>query len=84
MKECLEIPFKDLKEVTYTNPDHEIDDLEWSFINQISRATGFFLARIKVLQAKKLKHSKEFNYFKFEYDGKIYTLNNGIIKEDNN
>ena len=40
----------------------------------VSRATGFFEARIKLKEVKKTRYSREFDYFAFEYDGEDYIL----------
>lgn len=83
MKDYLEIPLKDLKAIEYTNPNRVPDELEYDFIKNISINTGFFLAKIHLLRAEKTKYSRNFNHFKFEYEDKVYILENGKIKEDN-
>ena len=83
MKDYLEISLSKLCGVTYTNPNRTPDDLEWSFIKTISRHTGFFLAGIHIKEAKKCKYSREIDYFDFEYEGKNYILEKGILKEGN-
>lgn len=84
MKNYLEIDLKDLKAVRYNKPGVSDDDaLDWMFREIISYNTGFFLARIHLIEARKTKYKRQFNYFKFEYDGKIYTLENDKLKEDN-
>jgi hypothetical protein len=50
----------------------------------VSRATGFFEARIKLKEVKKTKYSREFDYFAFEYDGEDYILEKGALKKGNN
>ncbi len=84
MNEYLEIPLSKLRGVTYTNPEHKYDDLELSFMETVSRATGFFEARIKLKEVKKTKYSREFDYFAFEYDGEDYILEKGALKKGNN
>lgn len=42
-KDYLEIPLDKLRDIIYTNPNRERDQLEWSFIETISRETGFFM-----------------------------------------
>lgn len=83
MKDYLEIPLSKLYGIKYTNPDRMPDDLEWSFINEISKHTGFFLARIHINEAKKSKYSRKIDWFDFEYDGKNYILEKGKLKEGN-
>lgn len=84
MKDFLEIDFKDLKGVTYNTPGVSDDPtLDWMFREIISYNTGFFLARINLIEARKTKYKRQFNYFKFEYEGKIYILENDKLKEDN-
>ena len=80
MKDFLEIPMSDLKGVTYNNPDRTPDELEWSFIKEISMCTGFLLARIHIHKAEKIKYSRKFDHFEFEYDGIEYVLEKGKIK----
>lgn len=80
MKDFLEIPMSDLKGVTYTNPDRTPDALEWSFIKEISMCTGFLLARIHIHRAEKMKYSRKFDRFEFEYDGIEYVLEKGKLK----
>ena len=84
MKDFLEIPMSDLKGVTYTNPDRTPDALEWSFIKEISMCTGFLLARIHIHKAEKMKYSRKFDRFEFEYNGIEYVLEKGKIKEGSN
>ena len=83
MKDYLEIPLSQLCGVKYTNPDRTPDELEWSLIKEISKHTGFFLARIHINEAKKCKYSRKIDYFDFEYEGKNYILEKGILKEGN-
>lgn len=84
MKDYLEIPISDLKAVTYTNPDREKDELEWSFIEEIARQTGFYMMGINIKKAEKLKYSRKFDYFEFEFEGKNYILEKDKLKEDSN
>ena len=81
MKDYLEIPLNNLCGITYTNPDREIDSLEWSFIEEISKHTGFFLSRIHIKKAYKCKYSRKIDGFEFEYEGKNYVLEKGKIKD---
>lgn len=81
MKDYIEIPMNKLCGVTYTNPDHTPDALEWSFIEEISKHTGFFLARIHIKKASKSRYSRHIDYFEFEYDGVDYVLEKGILKK---
>lgn len=82
MKDYLELPISDLKGITYENPDREPDKLELSFIKEISKHTGFFMARIHIKKVQKLKYSRNFDYFEFEYDGNNYILEKGELKKD--
>ncbi len=83
MKDYLEIPLSKLCGVKYTNQDRTPDELEWSFIKEISMQTGFFLNRIHIKEAKKSKYSRKIDCFDFEYDGKDYHLEKGKLKEGN-
>lgn len=83
-KDYLELPMKDIKGVKYNDPfNHPTDDLERFFKASINADTGFSIDKIHIFEAKKTKYKRHFNYFKFEYEGKIYILENGIKKEDN-
>lgn len=84
MKDYLEIPLSKLCGVTYTNPDRTPDAFEWSLIEEISKHTGFLLARIHIKEAKKCKYSRKIDYFDFEYDGVNYILEKGKLKTGNN
>lgn len=79
MKDYIEIPMNKLCGVTYTNPDRTPDALEWSFIEEISKHTGFFLARIHIKKASKSRYSRHIDCFEFEYDGVDYILEKGIL-----
>lgn len=81
MKNYHEIPLKDLCSITYTNPNRDIDSLEWSFIEEISKVTGFFMARIKLKKAYKCKYSRKFDGFEFEYEDINYILEKGKLKD---
>ena len=84
MKDCLTIPLSELKSISYNDAKRIPDSLEWSFIKEISNHTGFFLARIHIHKAEKMKHSRNFDRFEFEYDGIDYVLEKGKIKETPN
>lgn len=84
MKEYLEIPLTKLSGISYSNVNHSPDELEYFLMEEISKQTGFFIARIHIKKAEKLKYSRKFNYFEFEYDNKNYILEKGIIKEVTN
>ena len=83
-KDYLEIPLAKLREVVYTNPNRELDQLEWSFIETISKETGFFMKGINISKASKSRYSRNFDYFEFEFEGKHYILNKGKLKEGTN
>ena len=80
----LEIPMSKLCGVKYTNSDRTPDELEMSFINEISHQTGFSLSKIHINEARKSKYSRTIDWFDFEYEGKNYILEKGKIKEGNN
>lgn len=84
MKDYLEIPFSKLKGVTYTDPNREKDNLEWSLIEEIVKHTGFYMMGINIKKAEKMKYSRNFDYFEFEFEGKNYILEKGKLKEDSN
>ena len=83
-KDYLEIPLDKLRDITYTNPDREPDQLEWSFISTIAKETGFFMRGINISKASKSRYSRNFDYFEFEFEGKQYILNKGKLKEGTN
>ena len=83
MEDSLNIPFNKLSKIVYSNPDRTPDDLEYHFMTEISKVTGFFIARIHLLEVYKSKHSRVIDCFKFEYDGQNYLLEKGKIKEGN-
>lgn len=84
MAKSLEIPISKLCGITYNDPNHEPDSLEWTFIEEIAKQTGFFMARIHLKKAEKLKYSRQFNYFEFEYENEFYILEKGKLKKDSN
>ena len=83
MEDSLEIPLNKICKITYSDPNRDADGLELHFMTEISKVTGFFIARIKLLEAYKCKYSRSIDGFRFEYDGKEYVVEKGIIKEGN-
>ena len=83
MEDSLNIPLYKLSKIVYSDPNRIPDDLEYHFMTDISKVTGFFIARIHLLEAYKSKYSRMIDCFKFEYDGKEYLLEKGKIKEGN-
>lgn len=81
MKEYIEIPMNKLCGISYSNPNRTPDELELSFINEISKQTGFFLSRIHIKKASKSRYSRHIDCFEFEYDGVDYILKKDILSK---
>ena len=81
MKDYLEIPLSELKGVTYTNPDRKIDNLERSFLEFVSSVTKFPADKIHLSEVKKMRYSRNFDYFAFEYEGVNYILEKNQLKK---
>lgn len=85
MEKYLDLSSNKIYAINYKyDPNRIPDQLEWSLIQEISRHTGFFLARIHITKASRCKYSRKIDYFEFEYDGKQYILEKGKIKEGSN
>ena len=80
MKKYIEIPYSDLRAVSYTNPNRSKDELELFFLSIVFSYTGFPANSINLLRAEKTRYKRYFNRFEFEYNSEKYVLENGLLQ----